>query len=84
MGQKVSVSQSEQNELYNLFGVNPSQKPKISPADPKATKPMLMRMMAPTALAPQQRSRQPKPSVKKQRPVQPAGNVRRESARQVR
>ena len=83
MGQNVSMSSEEQNQLYNLLGANPAQKPKVDV--PAADAPVQwMRMMARTAPPAQQRVMQGKPQIRRQHHVQPVAKVRRESVRQAR
>ncbi len=74
MGQKLSVSQEEENELYNLFQI---QRPSAAQETPKSNPVVMMRLMAPTALSPRPRVMQPSSPVRKQRVRQPAAKARR-------
>ncbi len=80
MGQRLSISHEEENELYNILQVNEPQK---SQGTPQAQPVVMMRMMAPTALAPQQRVIQPAVPARKPRVMEPAAQVRRAPARQA-
>jgi hypothetical protein len=80
MGQKLSISHEQEQELYNLFQVGQPQK---SQASPETSPVVMMRMMAPTALGPKRSVMQPSPPVKKQRAIEPTAKVRRVSVRQA-
>jgi hypothetical protein len=67
MGSKISISQEEENELYNLLQINQLEQKEKTKEAPSIQPAVMMRMMAPTALAPQQRVMQQNPRVKKQR-----------------
>jgi hypothetical protein len=80
MGQKLSISQEEENELYNLLqGGQPQKSHETGQPQPV----FMMRMMAPTALAPQQRVMQPAVPARKPRVMEPAVKVRRAPVKQA-
>jgi hypothetical protein len=80
MGQKLSLSKEEENELLNLFQLgqpqNLQESPKIQPI-------VMMRMMAPTALGSRQRVMQPIAPARQQRGIVLANNVQRLPVRQA-
>ncbi len=74
MGQKLSISQEEENELHNLFQID---RPSAAQETPKSNPIVMMRLMAPTPLTPQPRVMRPSSPVRKQRVRQPAAKARR-------
>lgn len=83
MGQKISMSPEEQNQLNNLFRGNPAQKPRVEV--PAAEAPVQwMRMMAHTAPPAQQRAIQGKPQIRRHHHVPPVAKVRSEPVRRAR
>jgi hypothetical protein len=67
MGSKISFSKEEENQLYNLFQINQVQQKQKSEQESNTPPVVMMRMMAPTALAPQPRVMKQNRPVKKQR-----------------
>lgn len=70
MGQRLSVSKEQENELYNFLQI-PQPQPQPVQQSPQAHQVVMMRMMAPTALGPNQHVIKPNAPVKKQRMIAP-------------
>ena len=77
MGQKVSMSPEQQNQLFNFLGAKPN-----AGADPQNLPPAAMiQMMASTVPLQQQRRLRQNPAIRKQRNAQPVARVQREPRR---
>jgi hypothetical protein len=78
MGQKMSDSNDEENELFNPLQAGEYQSVQIVP---QANPVRMMRMMAPTNPGLRQRGREPNAQGRRQQMINPAGQVRRSSGK---